>query len=48
MRDIKFMLPGIAVILIGLALSSSNFFAWCGAGFGTILPLTGFFGQGER
>ncbi|PWM14018.1 MAG: hypothetical protein DBX49_07875 [Clostridia bacterium] len=38
------MLLGIAVILIGLALSSPNFFAWCGAGFSAILTLA-FFGR---
>ena len=42
LREIKFMLLGIAVILIGLALSSPNFFAWCGAGFGAILTLAVF------
>ena len=47
LREIKSVLLGIAVNLIGLALSSPNFFSWCGAGFGAILTLAVFW-QGRR
>lgn len=40
---IKLMLLGIAVILAGIAVSTMNFFGFCGAGLGMILVLAGLF-----
>ena len=43
MNSIKIMLLGIAVILLGIAVSTMNFLAWCGGGLGIVIVLIGIF-----
>ncbi|MBC8585041.1 hypothetical protein [Youxingia wuxianensis] len=43
MNRIKIMLLGIAIILLGIAISTMNFFGWCGGVLGIVIVLIGFF-----
>lgn len=42
MKSLKIMLLGIAFILLGIAVSTMNFFGWCCGGLGIVLALAGF------
>ena len=39
----KVMLLGIAVILLGIAIGTMNFLAWCAGGTGLLIVIAGFF-----
>ena len=39
----KIMLLGISIILLGIAISTMNFFAFLGGGLGFLIVLIGFF-----
>lgn len=43
MKSIKIILLGIAVILLGIAASTMNFFGFGGGGIGILIVLIGFF-----
>lgn len=43
MKGLKRMLLGIAVILLGIAIGTLNFLAWCGGGFGILIVIAGLF-----
>lgn len=43
MDGTKLMLLGIAVILLGIAIATMNFFGWCGGALGFLLALIGLF-----
>ena len=48
MNGTKLMLLGIAAILFGIAISTMNFFGWCGGALGLLLALCGFFLPDKR
>lgn len=43
MKSLKIMLCGIAIMLLGIAVSTMNFFGFCGGGIGFLLVLAGLF-----
>lgn len=48
MKGIKIMLFGIAVICLGIAISTMNFFGFCGGGLGILIALIGLFIKDEQ
>lgn len=43
----KTILLGIAVILLGIAVSTMNVFGWCGGGLGILIAFAGLFVKDE-
>lgn len=48
MKGMKIILFGMAVMLLGIAVSTMNFFGFCGGGIGILLVLTGLFIKDEK
>jgi len=45
MKGVKVMLLGIALILLGIAIGTMNFLAWCGGGVGILVVFAGLFAK---